>query len=272
MNATEITFGIEIECTIPVENAPTVGGYHNGLQIAALPTGWNSQHDGSIRSRRGHVGIEIVSPILRGSDGIRQIKAVCEWLRQVGAKVDRSTGLHVHVGFDKGNRKALAKLVTVVANFEKAIFASTGTKSREAGNYCRSIQASLVHQDMDLGRTGRYHVLNVASNHPTVEFRAFAGTLSFGKIVAHVRMCLGLVEKAFKVQRLPKWQAKIVSETSPIHRNGEGMTALTRLFYWLGWTKGRESFTFGVESEEGPAIATCKKTLTRLAKKYDAAV
>jgi hypothetical protein len=276
MTAAELTFGIEIECTIPHSNAPQVGGYHAGRQIEGLPIGWNAQHDGSIRAGRGFVGVEIVSPVLQGAEGFRQVKRVCEWLKRIGAKVNRSTGLHVHVGFDKANREQLAKLVTVVANFEKAIYASTGTKSREQGSFCRSVQQSYVHQSQcqtESGRIGtgcRYHLLNVETVKPTVEFRAFAGTINLTKIVAHVRTCLGIVEKTLKVKRLPKWTAKTPVETSPIHRGGEGMTALTRLFYWLGWTKGREQYTFGLESEEGPSVLKCKETLIALAKKYDA--
>jgi hypothetical protein len=270
MTAAELTFGIEIECTIPYANAPAVGAYHMGRQIQGLPEGWNAQQDGSIRARGDFVSVEVVSPVLKAADGIRQVKLVCEWLKRIGAKVNRSTGLHVHVGFDSRDREQLNKLVTVVANFEKAIYASTGTRSREQGTFCRSVQESMAHRIGRLESVGRYHVLNVRTNKPTVEFRAFAGTLCFGKIVAHVRTCLGLIEKTLKVKRLPNWTAKVPVESSPIHRGGEGETALTRMFYWLGWTKGREQYTFGAESDEGPSIKACKKTLLRLARKYDA--
>ena len=47
MNASDLTFGIEIECTIPAQNAPSVGGYHHGIQISDLPNGWNE----SLKSR-----------------------------------------------------------------------------------------------------------------------------------------------------------------------------------------------------------------------------
>lgn len=271
MIANEMTFGIEIECAIPVGNAPAVGGYHSGLQILGLPEGWNAQRDGSIQAPRGCVGVEVVSPVLKGAEGIEQVKAVCEWLKMVGAKVNRSTGLHVHVGFNRTDAALTQRLVTVVANFEKAIFASTGTKSRESGHYCRSVQSSAAHRAGQLGHVERYHVLNVQTGRPTVEFRAFAGTLQFAKIVAHVRTCLGLVEKTLKVKRLPNWTAKTPTETSPIRRGGDGLTALNRMFYWLGWTKGRTNETFGLVGEEvGPSMKTCKKTLVRLAKKYDA--
>lgn len=270
MNANEITFGIEIECMIPQENCPQVGGYHAGLQISGLPEGWNAQYDGSIRASRGCRGVEVVSPVLKGTDGIRQIKAVCEWLRQVGAKVNRSTGLHVHVGYAEDIEKR-KRIVTVAANFEKAIFASTGTKKRERGAFCRSVQQSMAHRSGQLGSVQRYHVLNVKTNKPTVEFRAFAGTTNFLKIVAYVRLCVGLVERTEELSRLPNWEAKPVVESSPIKRGGEGLTALNRLFYWLGWTAGRTKSVYGaVGVEESPAIKTCKNQLVRLAKKYDA--
>ena len=47
---------------------------------------------------------------------------------------------------------------------------------------------------------------------------------------------------------------------------------MTRLFYGLGWTKGRESHTFGDVAAEGvPCIEENKKELMRLARKYDGA-
>ena len=51
MTSDEMTFGVEIECIIPAANAPSVGGYHAGTQIAELPAGWNAQRDGSIHTK-----------------------------------------------------------------------------------------------------------------------------------------------------------------------------------------------------------------------------
>lgn len=141
MNVSEITFGVEFEVILPVGTIARVGHYHNGIQIPDLPEGWNAQGDGSIRvSEAGHVGVEVVSPILKGLDGIRQVKLVCLWLQQRGAKVNRSTGFHVHVGFGRTETEGLKRLVSTVANYEKALFAATGTKAREQGIYCRGVQ------------------------------------------------------------------------------------------------------------------------------------
>jgi hypothetical protein len=268
MNANEMTFGVEIECLIPVANAPECGHYHHGRQIADLPAGWNAQRDGSIRAGRGYVGVEVVSGILQGADGVGQVKAVCEWLKRIGARVNKSTGLHIHVGVEH-SPEALKKIVTVAANFEKAIYASTGTKARERGTYCRSVQNSRQHITGELGSVSRYHVLNVSTGHPTVEFRAFAGTINFVKILTYVRMSLAIVEKSLEMKKLPQWTAKPVVETSPIARGGEGLTALNRLFYWMGWTKGRTDKVYGNIGDT--SIKTGKNQLIRLAKKYDAA-
>jgi hypothetical protein len=279
MNANEMTFGCEFEVTMPAENAPVAGAYHRGQQITGLPEGWNAQSDGSIHcTARGHVGVEIVSPILKGADGIRQIKLVCQWLKANGAKVNQSTGFHVHVGCER-NDTLVGRIAHLTANFEKALYAATGTKSRERGHYCQPIQSNSSFQarfvNGQRAAVARYHSLNVTNldngTKPTVEFRVFAGTINPLKAIGYIRLCLGLVEKAATMKRTTKWVAKPTVETSPIHRNGDGQTCLTRLFYALGWTKGRESFTFGnVEAEGAPTIKACKKELMKMARKYDA--
>ncbi len=278
MNANEMTFGCEFEVTMPRANCPVAGGYHRGVQIPGLPAGWNAQGDSSIRvTNRGHVGVEIVSPVLKGADGISQIKMVCKWLKERNAKVNQSTGFHVHVGCDR-NETLLARIAHLVANFEKALYASTGTKARERGNYCQPIHNNDRFQTRFVqGQStpvARYHSLNVTNldfnTKPTVEFRVFAGTLNAVKAIGYVRLCLGIVEKAYATKRTTKWTAKTPVETSPIHRNGEGQTCLCRLFYALGWTKGRESYTYGnVEAEGAPSIKACKKELMKMANKYD---
>ncbi len=269
MNATEITFGIEIETSIPA-NALSVGPYGRGHDIPQLP-GWTAEHDSSIRSGRGRMDCEFVSPILRGAEGVRQIIAAVAFVKSIGGAVNASCGLHVHVGFDHADNATSEKLASLVANFEKAIYASTGTRNRERGGYCRSLQRYGNVQDaLRVARLNRYHACNFATRKPTVEFRAFAGTLNESKIIAHVMMAVGMVERSLKVTRKTDWIARPVSPTSPIARSGEGQTALTRLFYQLGWTKGRTRHTYGDVAGGGRnQVARAKKILMKLAKKYD---
>lgn len=274
MNANELTFGVEIETSIPANSNILVGGYYSAADLSAqgFPRGWKAKSDGSIRPARGHQGCEFVSPILAGADGIASVLATIKKLNEIGARVNASTGVHIHVGWN-GDAKALKRLTTLVANFEKAIYASTGTKSRETGSYCRRISNYGSADNPGLMGT-RYHVLNLTNLRPggknTVEFRAFAGTLNATKIIGYIRMCLGLVERAHKAKRVTNWAAKPVKESSPIHRSGAGQTALTRLFYQLGWVKGRTKHVFGdVTAEGAPTPESIRKELMRLAKQYD---
>lgn len=270
MNAEQITFGIEIETTIPT-GALLVGGHGRGMEIPQLP-GWKADRDPSIRTSRGRAACEFVSPVLCGADGLRRLLADIRTIKSLGAKINPSCGLHIHVGFDHNNVEAKSRLATLVSNFEKAIYAATGTKNRERGQWCAGLNryGSLVAAMTRVG-FNRYHVCNLASRHPTVEFRAFGASLNPQKVIAYVRMCVGLVERALNSKRVTNWTAKPVVETSPIHRSGEGQTALTRMFYQLGWTKGRQPHTHGNLIGEGlPAIQTSKRELMRLARKYDA--
>jgi hypothetical protein len=280
VNVNDLTFGIEIECCLPAGTVATIGAYHRGAQIPQLPPGWNAQRDCSIQAPAGHQAIEVVSPVLKGAEGVRQVLAVLKWLNEAGARVNRSTGFHVHVGWKPAwDNDTLARLVHLVSNHEKAIYASTGTHSREEGHFCQSVRNDQTYQAVYRDGTSnrcignRYHVLNLTNlgSRQTVEFRAFAGTTNATKVLGHIMTCLALVEKAPGLKREPKWVAKKPVETSPINRKGgEGQTELTRFFYSMGWTKGREEHTFGhVTAEGAPALAEVKKELMRLAKKYD---
>lgn len=273
MDANDLTFGIEIETTLPVDSTP-IGGHGHGVQIPWLPAGWLADRDPSITYRHGRMPCEVVSPVLKGEEGLTQLIGVLYTLRAHGARPNDSTGLHIHVGWS-GDAAALTRLVTLVANFEKAIFATTGTKAREHGRWCHGLQRyGQVASALAFSQQDRYHVLNLRNlatgRRPTVEFRAFAGTTNTDKIISYIRICLGLVERALKAQRVTNFTAKQVAEKSPIHRSGEGQTALTRLFYQLGWIKGRTNYIYGnVSAAAAPTFKTVKRELMRLARKYD---
>lgn len=271
MNANDITFGIEIETTIPADSDIRVGPHGAGIDIPQLP-GWKADADPSIRRSAGRRGCEFVSPVFKGADGLRQLIADIRAIKAMGATVNASCGLHIHVGFNRQDAAAMERLASLVSNFERAIFAATGTKNRERGRWCAGLQRyGSPQQALRTAGYNRYHVLNPATRKPTVEFRAFAGSLNEEKIVAYVRMCVGLAERALTAKRTTAWAAKPVKDTSPIHRSGDGQTALTRLFYQLGWTKGRQAHTHGdLSAPDLPPMAKSKRALMKLARKYDA--
>lgn len=275
--ADQITFGIEIECMIPNDAPLAVGHYHNGLQVAQLAAGWKAERDGSISATAGYTACELVSPVLVGPDGVKQVMAAFELLRSVGAKVNASCGFHVHVGFDPRKMDELGRLAAYVARFEKAIFASTGTKRREGAHWCKPIarpESELSQKFRDKKATDlrgigdRYASLNLTNlafgRRPTIEVRAFSGTLNVTKALGYVAMCVGLVQMSLESRRVVTW------ETCKLQRRkGEGSNALAHLFLCLGWSIQSRVSRGYVAVEGGPGLPAIKAELVRLAAKYD---
>ncbi len=221
--ANDLTFGIEIECHIPREvydrENIVRGGYHNGRVCDALD-GWSIQSDSSIRVRGNRVAIEVVSPVLKGRDGIESILRVLAKLKEWRARVNKSCGLHIHVGvadvIAARDHRTILNLVYLTAKFERALYAVSGSKARSHAHYARPLnrvfeQLKTASSWDDLtaraNRVGRYHSLNLtnlrSSRLPTVEFRAFAGTTNVTKILGYLQVCLGLVENAKEMKRRP---------------------------------------------------------------------
>ena len=280
MNAKDITFGIEIELTISertVRNERmTIGHYHHGVQVPFLPTGWKAERDSSIRTTRGRVSCEIVSPILKGEEGIKEVIKVVETLKSKGLTPNDSCGIHIHVNFEPTwPADKLAKLISIVSYLEQGIYATTGTKKRERNGYCKGLRKygdqPKAKKEMD---SSRYHLLNITNlinrTRPTVEFRAFSGSLNPIKIVGWIQLCLGIVERALETKRLPAWEPR--PATGGWKKDGIGQSEVERLMGFLKWGNGYRRVNGG--QQYGWITDTIpqdeiKKEFRRLAKKYD---
>ena len=204
----ERTFGIEIECLVTSKQALLSALHGRGLQ--AEIEGYNHQtrphwkivNDGSVNSRRlasqGYTGCELVSPILKGADGRRQLELACKALSDVNAKVNITCGLHVHHGTDDLKLKNFKQLALLYSNFEDQIdqmFAKSRRASRNT--YCQTSKIP-SHRVDSLKRCStvagiarkinsgcRYTKLNFNSyvQHSTIEFRQHQGTIEFSKIM-----------------------------------------------------------------------------------------
>ena len=279
--ANEIKFGIELETLMPNSESHIRGRYHRGLQVEWLPTGWKAEADSSIRTRNGSLtGCEFVSPVMQGAEGLKTVVESVEKISQRGGQVNASCGIHITFTWN-GDSKALARLLHLFANHEKAIYASTGTHSREGGSWCKGMkQYGDCSNAQNRMNRDRYHVVNLthlARGANRIEIRAFAGSLNATKIAGHVAMVLGLVELALNATRRQSWNYTQKEGTKgpwAADNRGNGETELRRLFYRLGWTKGHAKKQFGGEvlSEATATMKEIKKELTRLAKKYDGRV
>ena len=283
MNANQIAWGIELETTLPATDTTPIGGYHRGLPVAWLPTGWKAERDSSIRPQApGRKGCEFVSPKLRGAAGFREVTEAVEAIRRHGARVNPTCGIHVTVEF-QGDAAALARLISLVANHEKGIYASTGTKRRERNTYSKKIKPYGNREDAkNRCEADRYHLLNLthlARGRNRIEFRAFAGSLNATKIAGHIMTCLGLVELALASRRCSSWDyTKRPGTRSCWDRPGAlpGETELNRLFYRLGWTRGwykgaNRDTRYGElrDHDATPDWKAIKAKLLEMARKYD---
>jgi len=281
MNANEMTFGVEIETIAPdsaVRNdGLVIGGYHRGIQVPYLPTGWKAERDGSIQTNGNGHACEIVSPILRGAEGLAQVAEVLRTLEAKGHRVNASCGVHVHVGWKRDwPAEALARLVTITAYCERGLYAITGTKSRERGTYCGGVRKYGNGKDAKpvLDRN-RYHALNLTNlahgTRETVEFRVFSGSTSATKVCGWIQVCLGLADRAINGKRMPKWSPGPLK--GGWKKAGEGASEAERLMGYLAWGAGyariHGGHQYGWISDVVPQDEV-KNEFRRLAAKYDA--
>ncbi|MCM2370688.1 amidoligase family protein [Aporhodopirellula aestuarii] len=285
MHANDIAFGIEIETHLPGNDTTPIGGYHNGLPVAWLPEGWKAERDSSIRTPVGRKNAEFVSPILRGYEGLQNVERAVDAIKARGARVNESCGLHITITWN-GDAAALARLISLIGNHERAIYASTGTKRRERNTWAKQIKS---YGNKDAAKRNceadRYHLLNLthlARGRNRIEIRAFAGTLNKTKLLGYIQMVLGLAELALTTRRCSGWDyTKRPGTKSCWDRNGagEGETELNRLYYRLGWTIGWRKGALRTKryGELSAGEQTCdwkpvKKKLLQMARKYDQAV
>ena len=280
--AEHLTFGVEIETVAPDSATAAglrIGSYRHGIQVPYLPAGWTAESDGSIDASGGGRACEIVSPVLRGAEGLAQVVQVLEALNAHGHRVNASTGVHVHIGWKREwSSDALARLVTIVAYVEKGLYAITGTKARERGRYCGGVRRyGSQEQAKNRVEQGRYHALNLTNlahgTKDTVEFRVFSGSLSPVKVVGWIQVCLGLVQRALAAKRMPSFSPKPLS--GGWKKAGEGQSEAERLMGYLAWgagyarLHGGRSFGWLGTAFDQDAIKT---EFRRLAKKYDAQI
>ncbi len=201
----KFTFGVEIECLVAA----------NLMRESAMRNAMPFQYEGynhvdnnhyykfvSDSSIRGENPIECVSPVLTGKAGMKSLENCCKALNEAGAQVNRSTGLHVHIGAQNLSDEAY---VNVFKNYQKLerVIDTFMANSRRANNsqWCRTLQGkdfswcttkSDIYDEMN---GNRYFKVNACSyaRHQTIEFRQHQGSTDFEKISNWVNFCAKLV-------------------------------------------------------------------------------
>lgn len=199
------TFGVEIECLVPaamVRACATRNAMpfqYEGYNHTDNSSYYKFVTDGSIR---GENPIECVSPVLSGKDGMKSLELCCKTLNEAGAQVNRSTGLHVHIGAQNLSDKAYINVFKNYQRLERVIDTFMARSRRESNNqYCKSLQnieLSFCATKSDVYNAvygDRYYKLNACSymRHKTIEFRQHQGSTDFEKISNWVNFCAKLV-------------------------------------------------------------------------------
>lgn len=207
----KITFGVEIECYNVVRQHLIETATANGLQVRS--EGYNHTDNNhyykivSDSSLSGENTNEVVSPILKGSKGLRSLETLCSSLNTIDARVNKSCGLHVHIGAAKMSDEHYCRLVRNYQKLEKVIDTFMPA-SRRADNsrWCHTLEDidfSGCRTKYDVLREmnyNRYYKVNAVAyeRHKTIEFRQHSGTTDYEKISNWVMFLARLVEYSYK--------------------------------------------------------------------------
>lgn len=243
MDLKEQRFGIEIEMTGITRSAAAevvaeyfgtrtryLGTYYD--TYAALdPEGrqWKFMSDSSIEAQKKNGGrkeradpeykTEMVSPICRYGD-IVSIQEIIRKLKEHGALVNQSCGIHVHIDASPFDARTLRNITNIMAAKEDLIYKALDVSVARQHRWCQPVEQRFLDElnrkkpkTLDgveriwYGGTSRsdehydssrYHCLNLHSvfQKGTIEFRLFNGTLHAGKIKAYIQFCLAIGAQA----------------------------------------------------------------------------
>lgn len=236
-------FGVEVEMTgITREKAarlvagvlgttpshPESNCYHTRTIADQAARKWKIMRDSSITPIRNddtsepldEYRVEFVTPPLNYSD-IELLQNIIRKLRENGAKVHSSCGIHIHVDGANHTAVSLRRLVNFMTARQDLIYEALQIGDRES-SWCHKLNKTLLDAmkkdkyltkekaeeiwysrandgycggiDHQHYNSTRYHGVNLHSffTKGTVEFRLFNSTLHAGKIKAYIQFCLAV--------------------------------------------------------------------------------
>ncbi len=300
--AETITFGVELETTIPITSGVVVGAYHVGTTVrtgtdaqtcmplnAPLYHGehWKAERDGSIMTRLDRLACEFVSPILSGSEGIEHLIQFAEWARAIGANVNATCGCHITIGVKSiigtDDPQAMSEFGRKLAHIARwhamSLYGQTGT-GRHLNRYSHTLGddvGTLVRQ-MErnsnparkadaANRCGRGMInFKKLFTHGVIEFRVFAGTLNRHKLMHHLATVLGLCRRAAEVECLGAFS----KNKAQAKRTATAKDALRFLWDYLGWTGSKRPVALGLIGPLHSEFKHYQKIADRMCRRFDA--
>ena len=205
------TFGIEVEFTQPTDRHLVARALREA-GINAIDEGYNHTTKNYWKViTDASCGNELVSPVLKGHEGLEEVKKVCAVLNSLGGKVDKRCGVHVHHYVGDLEIKNFKNLYIAYAKYENLIDSLMPVSRRASNNqYCNSmirgtyentlekISACKTLGDIENEFYSRYYKINIQSyvKYGTVEFRQHSGTTDASKIVNWIMFTQLMVERS----------------------------------------------------------------------------
>ncbi|MDR1562274.1 MAG: amidoligase family protein [Dysgonamonadaceae bacterium] len=207
-----VTAGVEIECfNVKKEQFIQIAS-KKGVAVVFENYNHKSKNhfkvvsDSSISGGADGNCLEVVTPVLKSERDLNKLQKVCDALNEAGAKVNKTCGLHVHIGLQNVD-DVHYKNVFVNYYYLEGVIDKFMSKSRRANDniYCKSLKTISVEsikatadraEISNLFRSDRYFKLNPVSylRHNTLEFRQHQGTTDPDKIAMWLRFVILLIE------------------------------------------------------------------------------
>lgn len=158
-------------------------------------------------------GLELVSPILYGNDGLKALRKAVKALNEAGAKVDISCGVHIHHDATMKRKMGVGQLQNVGRIYSlhhDQIDSMLAASRREHGaksTWCKSLRGrydELMNANTLAsfrGRIpGRYFAVNYEAylDHGSIEFRQHQGSTDIEKIEQWLRFTGRLMSAAYR--------------------------------------------------------------------------
>lgn len=144
----------------------------------------------------------MVSPVLFGESGYRKVRQVIDVLLQLGAKVNDSCGLHIHIDGAGIDAPYLANIIKRYSKYEKQIDLLMSPERRGNQSYfCKSVNninirnTNSIDAIVNMAYNDKYYKINAKSfeDYGTVEFRHHHATLNSVEIVNWIKFIQAFV-------------------------------------------------------------------------------
>ena len=195
---------------------------------------WRFVYDGSIRGIQGNreptssrlYKVEMNSPVLEYSE-MEKLQQVVRALRQAGAVVNSSCGMHVHVDAANHTPQSLKNALTIMYSKEDILFKALKVNENRVQRWCQKVREPMLEKirkmptDLTMeqlkqqwyGGTDesrmhyswtRYYALNLHSvfYRGTLEWRCFESTLHAGKVRANITLALAIYAQAVNQKKM----------------------------------------------------------------------